>query len=41
MVLSLEKIKEIGKTDLKNQDELLHIHLTFKLIESTFNNSAH
>lgn len=32
IVYRLERIKEIGETDLKNNDDLFHISLTFKLI---------
>nr|WP_320026258.1 helix-turn-helix domain-containing protein [uncultured Acetobacterium sp.] len=32
IVYRLERIKEIGETDLKNDDDLFHVSLTFKLI---------
>jgi len=36
MIYRLERIKEIGRTDLKNTDELLHIQLSLRL--SNFDN---
>ncbi|WKY43323.1 helix-turn-helix domain-containing protein [Eubacteriaceae bacterium ES2] len=35
MVYRLERIKELGQTDLKNKDELFHISLTFLLMDSS------
>lgn len=32
IVYRLERIKEIGKTDLKNKNDLLHLNLSFELI---------
>lgn len=37
IVYRLERIKEIGETDLKNDDDLFHIILTFKLIDFGLN----
>lgn len=35
IVYRLERIKELGETDLKNKDELLHLNLSFDLINRT------
>ncbi|MDZ5723690.1 PucR family transcriptional regulator [Acetobacterium sp. K1/6] len=37
IVYRLERIKEIGHTDLKNKDELLHLDLSFELIQLATN----
>lgn len=33
IIYRLERIKEIGKTDLNNNDELIHLNLSFKLMD--------
>ena len=33
MIYRLKRIREIGDTDLENTDELLHLYLTFSIIE--------
>jgi hypothetical protein len=37
IVYRLERIKEIGQTDLKNKDDLLHLDLSFELIQLATN----
>lgn len=37
IVYRLERIKEIGQTDLKNKDDLLHLDLSFELIQLAAN----
>ena len=33
MIYRLERIKEIGETDLKNSDQILHLFLSFRLLQ--------
>ena len=37
IVYRLERIKEIGQTDLRNKNDLLHLHLSFELIRLAAN----